>query len=263
MTFRTPSLPGSSQQDSPSLAGWGCGFSGPLEDSRMKPLYDRLRCSSEPPNFDELGIPEAAQRVFCEAMGRYILDDAHGMWMEPDSRDGHCDPETLVEALATRMSEMNTLFNGPRITSPIEALLAPALLWLRCNWAGLPSADGFDGPDDHMKNFGASNELLYYITPQATIGKYKADFLIWFSRKKYVHGVVVECDGHDFHERTKEQAGRDKRRDREILAAGYPVVRFTGSEIFKDPFACAQQVLDVLHDSLTRVSKDSGLMSGH
>ena len=33
----------------------------------------------------------------------------------------------------------------------------------------------------------------------------------------------MECDGHDFHERTKEQASSDKKRDRSLQAAGFLV----------------------------------------
>jgi hypothetical protein len=54
--------------------------------------------------------------------------------------------------------------------------------------------------------------------------------------------IAVECDGHDFHEKTKEQAAADKARDREIVAAGITVLRFTGSEIWKDAEKCAQEV---------------------
>lgn len=56
--------------------------------------------------------------------------------------------------------------------------------------------------------------------------------------------VIVECDGHEFHERTKHQAQRDRSRDRELQRSGYRVFRFTGSELFKDPFACAKESFD-------------------
>jgi hypothetical protein len=58
--------------------------------------------------------------------------------------------------------------------------------------------------------------------------------------------VVVECDGHEFHERTKEQARADKSRDRELTAMGYTVLHFTGSEIHADPWKCAREVYRVL-----------------
>lgn len=54
--------------------------------------------------------------------------------------------------------------------------------------------------------------------------------------------VIVECDGHEFHERTAEQATRDRRRDRAMAADGYAVLRFTGRELFKDADACAEEV---------------------
>lgn len=54
--------------------------------------------------------------------------------------------------------------------------------------------------------------------------------------------VAIECDGHDFHEKTKEQAARDKQRDRDLQSIGWAVARFTGSEIFKNAPAAAEQV---------------------
>jgi hypothetical protein len=62
--------------------------------------------------------------------------------------------------------------------------------------------------------------------------------------------LIVECDGHDFHERTKEQARRDRSRDRYMTSLGFRVLRFTGSEIHRDAEACAQEISDQL-DSLT------------
>src|SRR5688572_19962442 len=54
--------------------------------------------------------------------------------------------------------------------------------------------------------------------------------------------LAIECDGHDYHERTKEQARRDRSRDRKLLAAGINTVRFTGSEIYRDAGKCAREV---------------------
>ena len=79
------------------------------------------------------------------------------------------------------------------------------------------------------------------IIPQCPIGKYRADFLIdnYYSMKmKRTVGLVIECDGHDFHERTREQAQKDKLRDRTMQADGFLVFRFTGSEIWKSSGMC-------------------------
>lgn len=56
--------------------------------------------------------------------------------------------------------------------------------------------------------------------------------------------VAVEVDGHEFHEKTKEQAQHDKARDRELQRCGLTVFRFTGSEVFRDPFAVAAEVIE-------------------
>lgn len=67
---------------------------------------------------------------------------------------------------------------------------------------------------------------------QKTIGKYRVDFLVsaTFSDTQ----VIIECDGHDFHEKTKEQAIHDKERDRFLTSQGYKILRYTGSELYND-----------------------------
>jgi len=78
---------------------------------------------------------------------------------------------------------------------------------------------------------------------QQDIGKYVADFLVI---KDGEHpGTIIECDGHDFHERTKEQAQHDKERDRNLQSLGYKVYRFTGSEIFKSRGRCVLVALGI------------------
>jgi very-short-patch-repair endonuclease len=54
---------------------------------------------------------------------------------------------------------------------------------------------------------------------------------------------VVEVDGHDYHERTREQAEHDRSRDRLMTAQGTAVLRFTGSEVWRNSRACAEEVL--------------------
>lgn len=58
---------------------------------------------------------------------------------------------------------------------------------------------------------------------------------------------VIECDGHDFHEKTKEQAQRDKERDRELLLKGIIPIHFAGSEIVGDPAKCAHKAFEIIY----------------
>lgn len=60
--------------------------------------------------------------------------------------------------------------------------------------------------------------------------------------------IGVEIDGHEWHERTKEQARADRQRERNIVAKSHVhcIVRFTGSEVFADPLGCVIEAIDAL-----------------
>lgn len=99
--------------------------------------------------------------------------------------------------------------------SPIEELLAGTILgWI-----------------DHNGLTGVR------VTTQAPIGPYRADILVEVRRRE----LVIECDGAHYHG-SPEQVERDKRRDRYCTACGMSVMRFSGSEIHRDPRGCAAEV---------------------
>jgi very-short-patch-repair endonuclease len=134
--------------------------------------------------------------------------------------------ERLKEEIATIgfHYEVYLMDEVERCESPIEELLGVWLVHLR-DWSKIPMQ----------------------IEPQCEIetgnGVYRVDFLVTATIKDQRVVVAVECDGHDYHERTKEQASRDKKRDRALKLAGLDVLHFTGSEIWKDPNECAREVL--------------------
>lgn len=100
------------------------------------------------------------------------------------------------------------------VESPIEQILAGSVYgWL-----------------DHH---GAVAEVLL----QAPVGPYRADMLIQVGDRQ----LVVECDGAAYHG-SPEQVERDKRRDRYCAARGIHVMRFSGSEIHRDPRGCAAEI---------------------
>ena len=100
--------------------------------------------------------------------------------------------------------------------------------------------------------------IAFEIYAQHEVGPYRADFALIYNRAKTgfmraclseMPGTVrfiIECDGHDFHEKTKQQAARDKARDRYLTANGWHVLRFTGSEIHADALECAREVLSAV-----------------
>lgn len=73
--------------------------------------------------------------------------------------------------------------------------------------------------------------------------KYRVDFAV-FGPGKDDPVLFVELDGHEFHEKTREQVERDKKRERVIVATGVPVLRFSGREVWRDPYSCVREVLD-------------------
>ncbi|MHB8916070.1 MAG: endonuclease domain-containing protein [Thiobacillus sp.] len=81
---------------------------------------------------------------------------------------------------------------------------------------------------------------------QEKIGKYRVDFLISYSDGPQPNQVVVELDGHAFHDKDKHQRAYEKARDRFLVASGYKVLHFTGSEVFSDPNKVAFEVLQLL-----------------
>lgn len=63
----------------------------------------------------------------------------------------------------------------------------------------------------------------------------RADFCILGVKEE--HAFWIELDGHEFHERSKDQAERDKARDRRVACANWRVLRLTGTEVDRDPHA--------------------------
>lgn len=90
----------------------------------------------------------------------------------------------------------------------------------------------------------------FFINQQETLNvgdnKYRVDLFLAVNKNGEFSGFVIECDGHDFHEKTKEQARKDKKRDRDLIKNGYTVIRFTGAEIFENPFICAREVIEIV-----------------
>ncbi len=75
-------------------------------------------------------------------------------------------------------------------------------------------------------------------------GKYFVDFMATelLDNTK----IAIEIDGHDFHEKTKEQVRLDKKRERFITKNVFKFLRFSGSEIYKSPIEALTEVRDLI-----------------
>lgn len=101
-----------------------------------------------------------------------------------------------------------------------------------------------------------------------TTGKYKIDFIVSFGIDAYFAyndkipfdifktikspQLGIELDGHVWHEKTKEQVQYHKERERFLVSNGWKLLRFTGSEIYKDTKKCVDEVLKISY----RIRKD-------
>jgi very-short-patch-repair endonuclease len=173
-----------------------------------------------------------------------------------DEEEAVAAASRLIGAHAAHSAVLAVDVAASACESPIETAMVYGLAAAARNYfdticfgseAALPSYDPF----------------VLRITPQAQLGRYRVDFLLTaYAPERLVHeraewtwreqGLVVECDGHDFHERTKAQARRDKARDRALQALGFQVYRYTGSEIWADVFGCADEATSDLFERILR-----------
>ena len=128
---------------------------------------------------------------------------------------------------------------SPRCESPIERMLAAAFLIVnRVLGSKVFAIIGTDGlpPED----------AIIHVYPQYEWEGYRIDF--YLETKILKQRVFVECDGHAYHERTAEQAERDRRKDRLAQEQGIAILRFTGRELHRSPADCAQQIMTFLNN---------------
>lgn len=66
--------------------------------------------------------------------------------------------------------------------------------------------------------------------------------------------IYIEIDGRPFHERSEDQGERDRQRDRLLIRDGHTVIRFMGSEVHRNPFACASEAIKTCRDLADRTN---------
>lgn len=126
-----------------------------------------------------------------------------------------------------------------RAKSPIEALMLSAL-WMVA-----------------AERMLICSEFMEYqhawIDAQYKVGRYTADIRLTMIDRSVTPPMLVafiECDGHDFHEKTKEQASKDKERDRVFQKTGALILRYSGSDIWRDPIGAAMDAIETAQMAL-------------
>lgn len=148
------------------------------------------------------------------------------------------------------MASFDAIATGKAADSPIESLAIAAML---CNGYHAPaSVDEWRATENRFaklhldpkmflvhEEFG---ELGLQVSSDLNGTKVRFDMVAIVAWTEAV--IVIEYDGHDFHERTREQARRDKSRDRLVTLRGWEPVRFTGAEVYEDPVAPFDHIVE-------------------
>jgi very-short-patch-repair endonuclease len=158
---------------------------------------------------------------------------------EMTSRVTNSLADNLVSAVG-----YNVLMLEKMCESPIEVALGAAILVAdMLEHENMRSGFVLSG----VRELDDYRDDLALLIPQFPWEGYRIDFALRLPRYKFKY-LFIECDGHEFHERTKKQAERDRSKDRLIQNAGIPILRFTGSEIYRDAGKCASEVLGFITD---------------
>ena len=91
-----------------------------------------------------------------------------------------------------------------------------------------------------VRFFLAAIEALPNIQPQVEVSPYRTDFALANRR------IAIEIDGHEYH-KTPEQRTRDAQRERYLQLSGWRVIRFTGSEVYKNVWQCVEEVVQLVN----------------
>lgn len=129
--------------------------------------------------------------------------------------------------------------------SPIEKLMGAALYFEFCM--------DHDVSRFHPGGFTVEQAISMlpswadtFVFPQCWIGSSRVDFLVAATSASQPICYAIECDGHDFHQKTRPQVDRDNRRDLALDKLGVRTLRFSGSAIVSNPRYCAEGVAEAI-----------------
>lgn len=105
--------------------------------------------------------------------------------------------------------------------------------------------------------YNEENHKNIFIEPQIEIEckrkKYIVDFEIRYDEMcnpnfKKDFDLIIECDGYDFHQKTKKQVDYDNNREYDLKMQGCEILRFSGSEIYNEPMKCVKKVIKYIEE---------------
>lgn len=149
-----------------------------------------------------------------------------------------------IEAAHFSQDMHSEIVEGRCIASPIEQVFLVALHVMARARSETIDPEPMERPEGTFLGWGV------HVTEQFQVDQYRVDFLVervWFydgaNRRDQ---VLVELDGHEFHDKDKRQRSYEKARDRHLARRGFKVLHYTGSDVLADPYKVAYEVMDTI-----------------
>jgi very-short-patch-repair endonuclease len=194
--------------------------------------------------------PQSRQPVGSLQREDYLLampDTEFELWVDSRLSGAYGTPNEQDEFRAVEADRRLRAWRADRVPqltlpalgseSPLEAMLLEAFFT-----SGL--FERLTVPSDVVVGSGPFGLLLQQVTIPSVEKRYRLDFAIMNAAEGLY--LAVEVDGHQWHEATPYQVQSDKSRDRKLTAAGWQVLRFTGSEVYRAPDACVREVRELI-----------------
>jgi len=210
--------------------------------------YDLIRASELAANTPNLpGAPsivvviqDLPYRDFMKRVGRFVDQLIFPLWYQQSTI---CFFSTIdrCDYLQKKITSGTLHSNFEEV---IDFLLCEQMISLLDRVTHQFAAPEYLSPSQHKTHFtpieqtmqdALENASMEY-EPQVRIGNYYVDFLVSVDSRK----VIVECDGRSYH-----NTERDAERDKVLLLEGYPILHFSGSEIYSDCKKCVEAILNV------------------
>lgn len=207
------------------------------------------------------------------------MEDDAGAWTSAESLINTLIPADRHSELARDMAKAATRKSMDLINvnseSPIEAMLFRGLLigmLSRCEFLKITNPEGdlwrvlwrFPRNSKSLSyKLSGLNPNIWHLSLQPKLeidglGNIRPDAIAW-SKDAFCAGVVIECDGYEFHS-SKESFISDRKRDRALQDYGFQVRRYSGSEIVADPLGVGIELAGRLLDLSGDTTRAHGLV---
>lgn len=145
--------------------------------------------------------------------------------------------KALGEAMAAEMfyhMQRQALWWGPPTESPIELIFqawweARETVFMHTTWHNVHGPTLFLTAQHEVEVEGQNFRLDFIVHPAIRNDDQRR------FKDEFFPKIGIELDGHEFHEKTKEQVSYRNRRDRLLQQQGWRIFHVSGSELFHRP----------------------------